>query len=258
METLQERSKTINSKLEKRKKLEKNLNQFIEPLIIPPKVVLGIVNGEINSQWINHLKVIKIKRDYYKSLREQQKINEDKNKNTNENENENDTSHNMVSLHEMEKVLHILILKAVERIRDFIVLKIRHLRVNGVNSQSIQQELLHVKEIYSFIYELHPKLAIKLRQAYINTIRWYYLNGFQRYARNLEKLKLHNVDRNVLICADESATVGFLSSYTQSTKEKLNIGEYLALGKRIGIIDAEDPTVMLSQIAKNNPAVCFF
>lgn len=48
----------------------------------------------------------------------------------------------------------------------------------------------------------NPQLAEEIGQAYINTMRWYYLSHFSRYRQALEKLSLHIVDKQDTLGAD--------------------------------------------------------
>ena len=100
-------------------------------------------------------------------------------------------------------------LQAVERIRDYLVSQIKAIRSPNINAQIIQQQnLVRFKDLYSFISRAHPTLTEEITQAYINTMRWYYLSNFTRYQQALEKLKLYTGDRNDLIGGDPSSQRG--------------------------------------------------
>ena len=84
----------------------------------------------------------------------------------------------------------------MERIRDFLVSQIRALRSPNVSAQVIQQQILFkYKDLYGFLAKHHPQLADGIGQAYINTMRWYYLHHFTRYRQALDRMPIHNVDR---------------------------------------------------------------
>ena len=72
-----------------------------------------------------------------------------------------------------------------------------------MNAQTIQQQaLLPQKDLYGFLGKHHAQLAEEIGQAYINTMRWYYLNCFTRYRQALEKIPLHPVDKMDILGAD--------------------------------------------------------
>jgi len=51
----------------------------------------------------------------------------------------------------------------------------------------------------------HVQLADEIGQAYINTMKWYYLSHFTRYHKSLEKLKLHVMDKHDVVGQEEPA-----------------------------------------------------
>ena len=104
--------------------------------------------------------------------------------------------------------------KAIERIRDYLAAQIKALRSPNINAQIVQQQsLIKYKELYGFLSRNHPTLAEEICQAYINTMRWYYLTNFTRYSQALDTIKLHSIDRNDLLGGDQSLQKGgrFLS-----------------------------------------------
>ena len=100
----------------------------------------------------------------------------------------------------------LTLLKAVERIRDFFVSRIKGLRSPNINAQIIQQQsFLSYKDLYTFLARHHSQLAEEIAQAYINTMRWYYLNNFTRYRQALEKISLYTVDKQDALGADQTS-----------------------------------------------------
>lgn len=97
-------------------------------------------------------------------------------------------------------------MQAVERIRDYLVSQIRALRSPNINAQIIQQQrLVKFKDLYGYISRAHPTLTGEITQAYINTMRWYYLSHFTRYHQALEKIKVYPSDRNEVLGGDPSS-----------------------------------------------------
>jgi hypothetical protein len=101
--------------------------------------------------------------------------------------------------------------QAIERIRDFIVAQIKALRSPNINAQIIQQQnFLKYKELYSVLVRHHPTLSEEVGQAYINTMRWYYLNHFTRYESALAKVKVYIIDKNDVLGQDDISRKGQL------------------------------------------------
>lgn len=87
--------------------------------------------------------------------------------------------------------------------------QIKSLRSPNINAQIIQQQgFLQYKDLYVFLNRHHPQLAGELSQAYINTMRWYYLDHFTRYRAALQKLSLYNVDKHDILGADPPSQRG--------------------------------------------------
>ncbi|KAI9763325.1 MAG: hypothetical protein M1840_000590 [Geoglossum simile] len=184
IETLQSRSITLNTKLENRKNVENLLGPAVEEISISPAVVRKISEGSIDEAWIKALDDMeKCSKAVEMKLKDQ---------------------HKMKAVRDMKPLLENLTKKAIERIRDYIVSQIKALRSPNINAQILQrQSFLTYKRLYNFLSRYHPKLAEDIGQAYINTMRWYYLNHFTRYCKALEKMKLYAMDKHDVLGQDE-------------------------------------------------------
>ncbi|KAK9494836.1 Sac2 family-domain-containing protein [Lipomyces doorenjongii] len=233
IETLQNRSIFLNRRLENRKELESRLSGLIEDLFIPPYVIHNIVEGEIGSQWISTIEILstRLKRmELFKS--EVQNINA-----------------SVALINEIEPVLRMLADKAVERIRDFFVEKIKSLRAANVNAQVILYSVfLKFRQLYAFLAYVNRQLADDIAHGYANTMRWYYHSNFSRYLKALEKLKIQSLDRSVLLGSTEPSRI--LSSsrtpYANATRDPL------ILGRRINIVFSTDSSVMMESTAEQD------
>ncbi|KAF9302809.1 Vacuolar protein sorting-associated protein 52 [Mortierella antarctica] len=79
---------------------------------------------------------------------------------------------------------------SVEKIREFLLTKIKSFRTPNTNVQIMQHSvLLKYKELNQFVMERHTDVAAEIRQTYANTLRWYFSNQFEHYAVGLEKLQ---------------------------------------------------------------------
>jgi len=104
--------------------------------------------------------------------------------------------------------------KVIERVREYFVTRIKALRVPNANAQHIQQTgFLRMKELFLFMAHHSIQLTDEIAQAYVNTMRWYYLSHFQRYHRSLEKLKMHVMEKYDTLGQEDSTKrsgLGFL------------------------------------------------
>lgn len=70
-----------------------------------------------------------------------------------------------------------------------------------------------MKELFLFMAHHSIQLTDEIAQAYVNTMRWYYLSHFQRYHRSLEKLKMHVMEKYDTLGQEDSTKrsgLGFL------------------------------------------------
>jgi flagellar basal body-associated protein FliL len=239
MEALQNRSMALSKRIDRRKEVEEKLAPVVQALIIPPPIVRQITEGDVSPQWRAALKYV-VKRKH--------ELAELKNKRDPEDKEE------IRAIQESESQLELVGYKAVEKIRDFITTRIKSLRVAGVNCQAIQKNLLEYRELFEFLDKENPDLGRDLCQAYLNTMRWYYGSYFGRYIKSLEKLPLHAVDKTVLLGDDGGSRRGFFSSWqnnAQSTRAAWTSTDYANVGSRMNIVQSDDPTVMVANIAES-------
>lgn len=141
--------------------------------------------------------------------------------------------------------------QAVERIRDFLVAQIKALRSPNINAQIIQQQnFLKFKELYAFLHRHQPVLAGEICQAYLNTMRWYYLNQFSRYQKALEKLKLHIIDKNDVLGHDDTSRRATVLS--GSSRAGGSPHDAFNLGRRIDVLRAAHQPAISSYLAEED------
>ncbi|KAF2722951.1 putative GARP complex subunit [Polychaeton citri CBS 116435] len=183
IESLQNRSSSLNTKLENRKAVEKLLGPEVEAVAIPPAIVRKITEGAVDEIWVRSLEELeKRSRNIDAKIKEGRGIK---------------------AAADSKPLIEDISNKAVERARDYIVSQIKALRSPSINAQVIQQNnFLRHKSIFAFLAKRQPQLAQEIIQAYVNTMRWYYLHNFARYKTALDKLNLHIIDQSDLIAAD--------------------------------------------------------
>ncbi|KAL7915615.1 Sac2 family domain-containing protein [Trichoderma velutinum] len=229
IETLQTRSSALSRRLENRKRIEKALGPLVEELSVSPDTISRITTGHIDELWAKTLIEMDKRASVIKKLSgtQQGKASE-----------------------ELGPILEKLILKAVERIRDFLVAQIKALRSPHINAQIIQQQnFLKFKDLYTFLHKHHAALAEEISQAYMNTMRWYYLNQFTRYERALAKLKLHILDKNdVLGQEDATRKAAVLSSSRVAGPPH----DAFNLGRRIDMLRTKSTSAISSYLAEED------
>ncbi|KKZ67505.1 hypothetical protein EMCG_06823 [[Emmonsia] crescens] len=229
IESLQSRSAQLNSQLENRRNLERLLGPAVEEVSISPKAVHLISEGPINQEWVKALNEVEMRSANLEA-------------NTS-------TVNNVKAVEDIKPLLSDLKAKAIERIRDYLVAQIKAIRSPNINAQIIQQQsLIKYKDLYGFLSKNHPALAGEISQAYINTMRWYYLSNFTRYHQALEKLRIHSAERNDLLGGDPSAQRG--SNIFPGGRNPTY--DPFALGRRMDILKSTNHTALPSYLAEDN------
>ena len=119
--------------------------------------------------------------------------------------------------------------------------KIRSLRVPNSNVQVIQQTcMLPYRALFHFMLEHHPQLANEIKQAYTNTMKWYYSDHFDRFKRTLERVRVEN--KLELVGNDESRKGGLFST---SKTSSFPLSDPFHLGDRVDILKSSTDTVSI-------------
>ncbi|KAL1970680.1 hypothetical protein VTN77DRAFT_4324 [Rasamsonia byssochlamydoides] len=233
IESLQTRSVQLNAKLENRRNVEKLLGPAVEEISISPKAVRLIAEGPIDENWVKALNEIEARAASIESR---------------------SSGSSVKAIEDVKPLLTDLKNKAVERIRDYLVSQIKALRSPNINAQIIQQQnLAKYKDLYSYISRAHPTLTEEITQAYVNTMRWYYLSNFTRYSQALDKLKLHQTDRNDLLGGDPSSQRG--GNFVPGGRAGPVGHDPFALGRRIDILKTRNHMAISSYVAEEDKSV---
>ncbi|BFZ59419.1 Vacuolar protein sorting-associated protein 52 [Saitoella coloradoensis] len=221
MEALHHRSLAINNQLDNRKAVETLVGPAVEGIVLSPAVIRRITDGEVDDAWLDALMELDQKTAEL-ATRSPQEIN---------------------AFEEVATQMKKLKQRAIERIRDHLVFCIKSIRVPDCNLQYIQQvNMLRYRMLYRFLSDENNELAADIRQAYVNTVRWYFTHHFDRYHKHLEALPLHKIERTDLIGLDESSRKGGLFTTIRSTAPALT--DLYTVSQRFGILEKKDATLI--------------
>lgn len=231
IETLQARSAALNVRLENRKAVEKGLAPVVDEISVSPLVVAKIADGHVDEAWLKALNEIDKKETAYKK-------------------GGSDEAEQNKGLRDLGPLLEKLVQKAIERIRDFLVAQIKALRSPHINAQIIQQQnFLKFKELFTFLHKHHPNLANEICLAYMNTMRWYYLNQFTRYESALKKIKLHVLDKLDVLGNEDTSRKGVALSSSRIAGPP---HDAFNLGRRVDILRTSNQTAISSYLAEED------
>ncbi|KAF5002331.1 hypothetical protein FGRMN_341 [Fusarium graminum] len=229
IESLQNRSTALNRRLENRKQVEKALGPLVEELSLPPEVISKISEGHIDETWAKMLAELDRRSALFKKKSETQ---------------------SSYAAKDLEPILEKLTLKAIERIRDFIVAQIKALRSPHINAQIIQQQnFIRFKDLFTFLHKHHATLANEIALAYMNTMRWYYLNQFSRYERALGRIKLHILDKNDALGHEDTTRKATVLSSNRAPGPP---HDAFSLGRRIDLLKTNNQSALSSYLAEED------
>ena len=117
---LQDESLSMNVKLRNRKAAEEQLNGFVEKLIVSPELVTNICEAEVNESYLDFVLQLNEKVSFAKT----------------------DAAAATAAAGDIAPELEKLRLKAVQKVKDFLLLKIGSLKVKKTNIQILQQNVL--------------------------------------------------------------------------------------------------------------------
>ncbi|KAI7758686.1 hypothetical protein LZL87_007077 [Fusarium oxysporum] len=221
IESLQIRSTALNRRLENRKQVEKALGPLVEELSLPPEVISKISEGHIDETWAKMLAELDRRSTLFKKKSETQTSNAAK---------------------DLEPILEKLTFKACA---------LRYsLRSPHINAQIIQQQsFLRYKDLYTFLHKHHPTLANEIALAYMNTMRWYYLNQFSRYEKALGKIRLHILDKNDALGHEDATRKATVLSSNRAPGPP---HDAFNLGRRIDLLKTNNQIALSSYLAEED------
>ncbi|KAJ0843910.1 putative cullin repeat-like-containing domain superfamily [Helianthus annuus] len=229
METLlggfQEKSLDMGLKLKNRKVAESKLAKF-EEIIVPPRMIDIIVDGEVNEEYLRSLEILSKKLKFV------------------EVDSMVKTSN---ALKDVQPELERLRQKAISKVFEFMIQKLYALRKPKTNIQILQQSiLLKYKDAISFLKEHGKDIYNEVRAAYTDTMNKVLSAHFHAYIQALEKLQLDIAGPTDLIGVDTRST-GLFSRGREPLKNRSAI---FALGDRISILKEIDEPSLIPHIAE--------
>ncbi|KAF5806419.1 putative cullin repeat-like-containing domain superfamily [Helianthus annuus] len=223
---LQEKSLDMGLKLKNRKVAESKLAKFVEEIIVPPRMIDIIVDGEVNEEYLRTLEILSKKLKFV------------------EVDSMVKTSN---ALKDVQPELERLRQKAISKVFEFMIQKLYALRKPKTNIQILQQSiLLKYKYAISFLKEHGKDVYNEVRAAYTDTMNKVLSAHFRAYIQALEKLQLDIAGPTDLIGVDTRST----SLFSRGREPLKNRSAIFALGDRISILKEIDEPSLIPHIAE--------
>eukprot|EP00252_Welwitschia_mirabilis_P021348 TRINITY_DN5467_c0_g1_i1.p1 TRINITY_DN5467_c0_g1~~TRINITY_DN5467_c0_g1_i1.p1 ORF type:complete len:789 (+),score=162.25 TRINITY_DN5467_c0_g1_i1:86-2452(+) len=226
IKTLQEKSMGMGLKLKNRRVAELNLAHFIEDLVVPPKMIDTIVDGEVNEEYTRTLQVLSKKLKFIEA---------------------DALAKSSAALKDVQPELERLRQKAVSKVFDFIVQKLQALKKPKTNIQILQQNvLLKYKYTAAFLKEHGKDIYNDVRLAYVDTLNKVFSAHFRAYIQALEKIQLDIASANDLIGIDTRSS----NLFSRSREPLKNRSAIFVLGDRINVLKEIDQPSLIPHISE--------
>eukprot|EP00946_MAST-07B_sp_MAST-7B-sp1_P002529 g2529.t1 len=224
---LQDDSLSMNVKLRNRRAVEARLQTFLEGVVVPPQLVVGICDNEVNEAFVSDLTTLNKKLKYVSSGDQPQRLKDHdytpemvsrkrrSSKGTGAGQGGASASagggasgevftlgvapRDTESVREVIPVLEMLRTKAVAKVRDFLLSRITALRKGKTNVQMTQKMLLKFRYLYQFLVEHAASVAEEVRNVYLSAMSKVLLALFKSYHSQLGKITLRRDDKRSLL-----------------------------------------------------------
>ncbi|XP_054716270.1 vacuolar protein sorting-associated protein 52 homolog [Uloborus diversus] len=233
--TLQQQSVSMNIRLKNRQAIRGELSQFVDDMIVQESLIQHILETAVTEkefledlQILDH-KIAFVKEQSFKDAR---------------------------CCQDVKDVLEKLKIKAIAKIREYLLHKIYSFRKPMTNYQVPQNALLKFKFFYQFLMTHERDIAREVREEYLDTMSKILYSYFKMYTSRLMKLQFEEVaDRDDLMGAEDTAKRGIFSS-KPSLKNRSTV---FTLGNRGTVLttDLESQIIVPHSAQKNETKFTF-
>lgn len=213
--TLQKKSVSMSVQLTNRQSVKAQLSQFIEDMAVPEEMITTIMDTSVTEkEFITKLNTLNHKLNLVKELN----FKESK------------------SAADVCDVLHKLKVKAMAKIRTYLLEQIYKFRRPMTNYQIPQNAMLKHKFFFEFILSNERQVAQEICNEYIDTMSKIYYSYFKSYSSRLLALKFEeSVTKDDLMGIEDTASKSLFSKAT-NLKHKSTI---FTIGKRGDILNQQ-------------------
>ncbi|XP_070491539.1 vacuolar protein sorting-associated protein 52 homolog [Chironomus tepperi] len=213
---LQKKSVNMSQQLTNRCIVKNQLYQFIEDMAIPEEMIKCIMENSVTDKdFLKHLNELNHKLSMVKELN----FKESK------------------SAEDVEMVLEKLKIKAMSKLRGYLLEQIYKLRIPMTNYQVHQNAMLKYKFFFEFILLNERHVAEEICCEYVDTMSKIYYSYFKSYSTRLNALKFEEaVTKDDLMGIEDTASKSSLFAKTASLKQKSTV---FTIGNRGDILTSE-------------------
>ncbi|XP_035284120.1 vacuolar protein sorting-associated protein 52 homolog [Anguilla rostrata] len=191
IQTLQQQSVSMNVRLKNRQAVRCHLSQLVDELVVPGAMISVILESPVTEQeFLEQLHELNNKINFAKEL----------------------SFRETLACSDIQDIVDRLKIKAVSKIREFILQKIYSFRKPMTNYQIPQNTLLKYRFFYQFLLANERQVAKEVRDEYVDTMSKIYYSYFKSYSGRLLKVQYEEVaDKDDLMGVEDTAKKGFFS-----------------------------------------------
>uniref|UniRef100_A0A3B5A934 Vacuolar protein sorting-associated protein 52 homolog n=1 Tax=Stegastes partitus TaxID=144197 RepID=A0A3B5A934_9TELE len=215
IQTLQQQSVSMNVRLKNRQAVRSHLSQLVDELVVPGAMISTILDSPVTEQeFLEQLHELNNKINFAKEL----------------------SFRETLACSDIQDIVDRLKLKAVSKIREFILQKIYSFRKPMTNYQIPQNTLLKYRFFYQFLLANERTVAKEIRDEYVDTMSKIYYSYFKSYSGRLLKVQYEEVaDKDDLMGVEDTAKKDILSSFFSKPSLKSR-NTIFTLGQRGAIL----------------------
>uniref|UniRef100_A0A8D0NHL1 Vacuolar protein sorting-associated protein 52 homolog n=2 Tax=Sus scrofa TaxID=9823 RepID=A0A8D0NHL1_PIG len=222
--TLQEQSGAMNIRLRNRQAVRGKLGELVDGLVVPSALVTAILEAPVTEpRFLEQLQELDAKAA---AVREQE-------------------ARGTAACADVRGVLDRLRVKAVTKIREFILQKIYSFRKPMTNYQIPQTALLKYRFFYQFLLGNERATAKEVRDEYVETLSKMYLSYYRSYLGRLMKVQYEEVaEKDDLMGVEDTAKKDILQLRTPSLRSRNTIFTLGTRGSVISPTELEAPILV--------------
>ncbi|XP_076023674.1 vacuolar protein sorting-associated protein 52 homolog [Genypterus blacodes] len=211
IQTLQQQSVSMNVRLKNRQAVRSQLSQLVDELVVPGAMISTVLDSPVTEQeFLEQLHELNNKINFAKEL----------------------SFRETLACSDIQDIVDRLKLKAVSKIREFILQKIYSFRKPMTNYQIPQNTLLKYRFFYQFLLANERTVAKEIRDEYVDTMSKIYYSYFKSYSGRLLKVQYEEVaDKDDLMGVEDTAKKGFFSKPSLKSRNTI-----FTLGQRGAIL----------------------
>ncbi|KAM6959096.1 vacuolar protein sorting-associated protein 52 homolog [Aplochiton taeniatus] len=211
IQTLQQQSVSMNVRLKNRQAVRSHLSQLVDELVVPGVMISVILDSPVTEQeFLEQLHELNNKINFAKEL----------------------SFRETLACSDIQDIVDRLKIKAVSKIREFILQKIYSFRKPMTNYQIPQNTLLKYRFFFQFLLANERTVAKEIRDEYVDSMSKIYYSYFKSYSSRLLKVQYEEVaDKDDLMGVEDTAKKGFFSKPSLKSRNTI-----FTLGQRGAVL----------------------